>query len=161
MKLRIFFLNCLNRRSFQFLNYVGIVFILILLFIAVFCIIKNITAYGFWVFWLYFFSIIFPTLVLVSILSILIIYIKLLINEYKNPEYRIKNRFLTQNPVYGFFAVIFYIFALITLGLLLYLEGLIFTLNLDIIQKEIITWPIFLYPFIIYTLIHIFMIFKI
>ena len=161
MKLKDFFLNCLNRRSFQFLNGIGICFILLLLLFVSLCITKNITVDVFFVFLLSFFYIILPTLGFISILSILIIYIKLLILERKNPEYRLKNKLLTKNPIYGFFAFIFYIFAFSILGFLLYLEIFIFTQNADTIQIGIITHPIFLYPFIIYTLIHILIIKKI
>ncbi len=161
MKLKNFFLNCLNRRSFQFLNFVGLSIISL-----------PIT---FWLFYskliytgdnIYidiepaFFMIILlllPTLGLLTNLSVIAIYLKLLHREYTNPEYRLKNKFLTQNPIYGFLAFIFYIFAIVSIASLLYLASA----NLEIYTENVFHAPIYLYPFIIYTLIHILIIKKI
>lgn len=162
MKLKVFFINCLNRRSFQFMSFWGLFWCLFLLLAILFCIFRNITTYNFFIFLIYFFSMIFPTFGLVSILSILSIYTKLLIHEFYNNDYRIKNKFLIKNPIYGFFAFIFYTFAIINLLLLLYLEGHILISGAGIhLTKEIITSPIFIYPFILYTLIHIIIVKKV
>ena len=159
MKLKNFFINCLNRKSFQFLNCVGIFFIFILFSILTICIVKNVNAYDLWALLLYCFDFILPTLTFVTILSIIIIYIKLLIREHKNSEYRIKNKFLTQNPIYGLFAFCFYILAILFMIALLYLISVNVTIYHDPIFLNRIS--LYKYPFIIYILILVFIIKKI
>ena len=100
--------------------------------------------------------IILPTLGLITNLSIIIIYFKLLIRENLHPEYRLENKFLVQNQFYALFAFVFYIFAIVILANLLYIAGI----NLEI-YKEIFTYPIYFYLFLIYTLIHIFIVKKV
>ena len=157
MKLKDFFLNCLSRRSFQFLSYIGIVLSFAIICILLFCICKNVDGYAFLTCIFMFILLILPTLGLVTISSIIAIYFKLLIKEHRNPKYRIKNKFLTQNQIYGFFAFLFYIFAIVSIIFLLYFASTAF----DIYKEEAFHAPIYLYPFIIYTLIHIFIIKKV
>ena len=162
MKLNEFFINCLNRRSFQLLSFTGCFLLLCLLFFILFCILNMIDSYDFLAALFIFLLFILPTFGLISMLSIIAIYLKLLFREYRNPDYRIKNKFLTQNPIYGIFAFIFYIFAVISFIFCLYLEILILTNELSATWlKEMITWQIYLYPFLIYTLILVFFIKKI
>ena len=162
MKLNEFFINCLNRRSFQLLSFIGGLLLLCLLSLILFCILDEVETYTFLTNLFIFLAYIFPTFGLISILSIIAIYLKLLFREYRNSDYRIKNKFLTQNPIYGIFAFIFYIFAVISFIFCLYLEILILTNELSATWlKEMITWQIYLYPFLIYTLILVFFIKKI
>lgn len=154
MRLKDFFLNCLNRRSFQFLSIVSFLQILILFFILSICIIKHIDSYAFLTVLMLFGMLILPTFGLVNLLSIITIYIKLLVREHKNPEYRIKNKFLTQNPIYRLFAFLFYIFAIVWITFLL-----INAIQILLIHwKTIFDYSFLAYPFLIYTLIHIFII---
>lgn len=125
MKLKNFFLNCLNRRSFQFLNFFGICIIFLPIIIWIFY--SKLIYTGSNIFYdkepafFMLILIVLPTFGLVTLLSIVAIYLKLLMREHKNPEYRIKNKFLTTNPIYGFFAFIFYIFAVVSITYLLYI----------------------------------------
>ena len=161
MKLKDFFLNCLNRRSFQFLSFVGLS--IILLPITIWLFYYRIIYTGnnididkepeFFIFTL----LILPTFGLVTLLSIIAIYLKLLLREHKIPEYRIKNKFLTHNQIYGFFSFLFYIFAFISIIFLLYFASA----ALDIYKEEGFWTPIYIYPFLIYILIHIFIVKKV
>lgn len=151
MKLKDFFINCLNRRSFQFLGLVGIIILSLPILIALFY--HGTTDYLIFVLM----PMILPTCGRITILSIILIYFKLLIREHSNPEYRIKNHFLTRNPVYAIFSFGFYIFAILSISFLLFEIN---NINLDF-YKEVFKYPIYFYPFLIYTLIHCFIIFII
>ena len=114
MKLKNFILNCLNRRSFQFLSVIGLITFCIPFLIAFFY-------YGtsdYLIFVLL--PTILPTLGLVTILTVISIYIKLLFREHSKPKYRIKKPLLTPNLIYALFAFGFYIFAFVSITLLLY-----------------------------------------
>ncbi len=160
MKLRDFFLNCLNRRSFQFLSYIGLLLLLLPITIWLFYSQFIYTGNNIYIdkepLFFIFTLIILPTLGLITNLSIIIIYFKLLIRENLHPEYRLENKFLVQNQFYALFAFVFYIFAIVILANLLYIAGI----NLEI-YKEIFTYPIYFYLFLIYTLIHIFIVKKV
>ena len=163
MKLKNFFINCLNRKSFQFLYCVGIfLFVIPVVYWRIACIsdyIANVFAGGFLVVLFSSITLFLPSFGLITLLSILIIYFKLLYKEHKNSEYRIKNKFLTQNPIYGLFAFCFYIFAILCILALLYLISVNLTTYRDPIFLNTIS--LYKYPFIIYIVILAFIIKKI
>ena len=157
MKLNEFFINCLNRRSFQLLSFTGCFLLLCLLFFILFCILNMIDSYDFLAALFIFLLFILPTFGLISMLSIIAIYLKLLFREYRNPDYRIKNKFLTQNPIYGVFAFLCYFLGFFSVAGLIYLAYEILKA-----QKENVFFShICIYPFLIYTLILVFVTKKI
>ena len=157
MKLNEFFINCLNRRSFQLLSFIGGLLLLCLLSLILFCILDEVETYTFLTNLFIFLAYIFPTFGLISILSIIAIYLKLLFREYRNPDYRIKNKFLTQNPIYGVFAFLCYFLGFFSVAGLIYLAYEILKA-----QKENVFFShICIYPFLIYTLILVFVTKKI
>ena len=157
MKLNEFFINCLNRRSFQLLSFIGGLLLLCLLSLILFCILDEVETYTFLTNLFIFLAYIFPTFGLISMLSIIAIYLKLLFREYRNPDYRIENKFLTQNPIYGVFAFLCYFLGFFSVAGLIYLAYEILKA-----QKENVFFShICIYPFLIYTLILVFLIKKI
>ncbi len=148
------FYNSINRYSFHLISLIG----MIMFFLPIIC-------WKIYVGFLYngdnifldvepslaeFITFIFPTYGVVTTLAVLIIYRKLLLKEKTLADYRIKNKFLSQNILYGLIAFVFYIFAILIFGCTLFLGIQLLFLSGSIYYLLPLSHAI---PFIIYTTI--------
>lgn len=152
MKIVEILLSCLKRRSFLFLGLIGFAIILLIFLAIVLCEFDESTFFNFLIF-------VFPILSIVTLPSIILIYVKLLIREYFNPTYRLKNKVLTQNYIYAFIAYILFLFAVVFIIFFLYGASCLLKEHSEICEL-IFQTPI-LYIFLVYTFFHVLIILKI
>lgn len=154
MKLKDFFLNCLNRRSFQFMPGVGIFIFLLILFFVLCCLFNNSNIGSYYLaLTLLSFLTLLPIVGSVFSLTVIIIYIKLVIREFNHNEYRLTHNALTLNPIYGSLLFAFYILAILSM---VFISAITIwsLMNADLYPYEILTKSsICFYSFSAYILI--------
>ena len=148
------FYNSINRYSFLLISLIGmIMFFLPIIYLKLALMnesIANVLGGGFLTVLTVFCSHILPTYGVVTTVAVLIIYRKLLLKEKTLADYRIKNKFLSQNILYGLIAFVFYIFAILIFGCTLFFGIQLLFLSGSIYYLLPLSHAI---PFIIYTTI--------